>query len=90
MGIRENKVRCFLDQELGINHFVEFGNVHRFGKLGRNGARPIVARFIYRKDLELVLNNAYKLKGKPFGISEQYPAEAVANRKILNIKNEGS
>ncbi|CAG2197532.1 unnamed protein product [Mytilus edulis] len=79
----ENKLRGFLRQELEVNHFIEFGNVHRFGKPGLNGARPIVARFIYHSDLQFVLNNANKLRGAPFGISEQFPAEIVKRRKKL-------
>jgi hypothetical protein len=42
----ENKLKDFIRHELRIDHYIEFGNVHRFGKPGRNGARPIVARFI--------------------------------------------
>lgn len=39
--------------------------------------------FIYRKDLETVLNRAYHLRGKPFGTKEQFPGEVEANRKKL-------
>ena len=48
-----------------------------------NGARPIVARFIYRKDMDSVLKNAYKLKGKLFGINEQFPMEIKMRCKLL-------
>jgi hypothetical protein len=41
--------------------------MHRFGKRGRNGARPIVAMCIYRREFEDVLKNAFKLRGEPFG-----------------------
>ncbi|CAG2223346.1 unnamed protein product [Mytilus edulis] len=34
-------------------------------------------------DLQFVLNNANKLRGAPFGISEQFPAEIVKRRKKL-------
>ena len=82
----ENKLRDFIRHELRIDHYIEFGNVHRFGKPGRNGARPIVARFIYYNDLQCVLKNAYKLRGSQFGISEQFPAEIVARRQKLYPK----
>ncbi|VDI00448.1 Hypothetical predicted protein [Mytilus galloprovincialis] len=49
----EEKLRNFLQNELKINHRIEFGNAHRFGKQGFNGTRPIVARFLFRKDLEM-------------------------------------
>ena len=45
--------------ELEIEYPVGFGNVHRFGKKGRNGARPIVARFIYRREFENVLGKQF-------------------------------
>jgi hypothetical protein len=51
----EDKHRGFLYNDLNIDKHVELGNVHTFkGKL-QSGARPIVARFIYHQDLELVL-----------------------------------
>jgi hypothetical protein len=45
--------------------------------------RPIVARFIYHRELAYVLVNAYKLKGKPFGINQQSPLEVENKRKQL-------
>ena len=81
-----NKLRDFIRHELRIDHYIEFGNVHRFGKPGRNGTRPIVARFIYYNDLQCVLKNAYRLGGSKFGISEQFPAEIVARRQKLYPK----
>jgi len=64
----EEKLRGFLGQELGIEHWIEFGNVHRFGprkpvnenmrKKGYPIYRLIVARFIYHRDLAYVLENA--------------------------------
>ena len=58
----ENNLRGFIRQELEIDRYIEFGNIHRFGRCGTNNARPIVARFIYHNDLQMVLQNAYKLK----------------------------
>ncbi|CAC5413500.1 unnamed protein product [Mytilus coruscus] len=66
-----------------LKYPIEFGNAHRFGKRSLNRARPIVARFLYRRDVEQVLKNAYKLRGKPFGIQEQFPAEIEKERKRL-------
>ena len=63
--------------------YIEFGNIHRIGRRGTNNARPIVARFMYHNDLQMVLQNAYKLKGSSSGISEQYPAEINNRRKNL-------
>lgn len=79
----EEKLRRFMHNELGIEFHVELGNVHRFGKPGLNGAKPIVARFLYRKELEAVLRNTNKLKGKSFGVNEQFPEEIETRRKKL-------
>ncbi|CAG2232197.1 unnamed protein product [Mytilus edulis] len=81
--ICDAKIQNFLEAELGINYRVSFGNVHRFGKPGLNGVRPIVTRFIYRREMEHVLSRTYKLKGKTFGISEQFPPEIENKRKEL-------
>ncbi|CAG2190917.1 unnamed protein product [Mytilus edulis] len=81
--ICDAKIQNFLEAELGINYRVSFGNVHHFGKPGLNGVRPIVTRFIYRREMEHVLSRTYKLKGKTFGISEQFPPEIENKRKEL-------
>ncbi|CAG2230791.1 unnamed protein product [Mytilus edulis] len=88
------KIQNFLLNELDIPYNVNLGSVHRFGKPGLNGARPIVAKFIHRDELEDVLKNTFKLKGKTFGISEQFPIEIERKRKELYpvmkmAKNEG-
>ncbi|CAC5357913.1 unnamed protein product [Mytilus coruscus] len=59
------------------------GNVHRYGKAGLNEARPIVAKCIHRNELEDVLNNTFKLKGKRLRISEQFPIEIERKRNEL-------
>jgi hypothetical protein len=79
----EMKLRSFIYEELHIEHHIEFGNVHRFGKVGSSGARPIVARFIYRCDFECVLRNAYRLNGKQFGKNEKFPAVIEARCRKL-------
>ncbi|KAK3086753.1 hypothetical protein FSP39_022852 [Pinctada imbricata] len=78
-----DKVRAFIINELEINHYIEFVNVHRFGSPGLNKARPIIARFLYRVDQEAVLKKAYLLKGKRFGINEQFPKAIEDRRKVL-------
>ena len=69
-----------------VTHRIEFGNVHRFGKKPERPnepPRPIVARFLFHKDLEAVKKAGINLKGKPFGVNEQFPPEIEANRKRL-------
>ena len=42
-----------------------------------------MARFIFHNDLELVLRNCGKLKGKQYGINVQYPVEIEQRRRKL-------
>lgn len=82
----EAKLRQFLAQEMNITQHVELGNVHRFGKKSdtyNSPPRPIVARFIYWRDLEAVKKAGKFLKGKHFGVNEQFPTEIEDRRKKL-------
>ena len=83
----EDIIRQFMRDELRITHWVELGNVHRFGSgalPGRRGRpRPIVARFLFHKDLARVLSNTYRLKGKQYGVNQQYPEAIEQARKFL-------
>jgi hypothetical protein len=75
--------------ELNIDYYIEFGNVHRFGSRQNNNngteikPRPIVARFLYYNDLAYVLECAKRLRGKPYGINQQFPAEIENRRRSL-------
>ena len=69
----ERKLLTLIFEKLGIEHNIEIGNVHRFGKRYNDRQRPIVARFLYHKDLRMVLDQATWLKNTPFGIHQQFP-----------------
>ncbi|KAK3107801.1 hypothetical protein FSP39_022489 [Pinctada imbricata] len=91
----ESKLKIFIRRELGITTDVTFGNVHRFGRFVSWQSRPIVARFIFQRDLQLVKSQAYKLKGSQFGIREQYPTDVAERRRILypvmrDARNDGN
>ena len=79
----EEKLRCFIHQELGIAKHIEFGNVHRYGRYSRDKPRPVVARFLYNSDRTLVLESSFKLRGKPFWVSEQFPSAMEERRRQL-------
>lgn len=64
----ERLLKVFLQNELGISYHIEFCQSPR-------GKSPIVARFIYHKDLQDVLNNAYNFRYTPYGIRQQFPKE---------------
>lgn len=91
----EAKLRDFLYYELGIDSHIDFGNVHRFGRFVNGKHRPIVARFIHHKDLELVRDSSSKLRGSSYWINEQFPAEIEDRRRKLypvlkQYRSEGS
>jgi hypothetical protein len=81
----EGILRDFIKNKLGIEEYIEFGNVHRFGRRETpdRKPRPIVARFIYYRQLTLILQNAHRLRGTYFGIREQFPAEVEEKRRTL-------
>ncbi|KAK3083528.1 hypothetical protein FSP39_024796 [Pinctada imbricata] len=91
----ESKLKMFISRELGITTDVTVGNVPRFGRFVSGQFRPIVARFIFQRDLQLVKSQAYKLKGSQFGIREQFPTDVAERRRILypvmrDARNDGS
>lgn len=59
----------------------DFARVHRMGAKRGGSIRPIVARFQSFKKKEVVRKAAPVLKGKRFGVSEQYPREIADKRK---------
>ena len=67
----EGLLRDFLYYEMNTDKDIQFGNIHRFGKRPQtrdDPHRPIVARFLNYKDLELVKNSGRLLKGTHFGV----------------------
>ena len=67
---------------------LRFERVHRIGKRSRqNGKhRPIVAKFSFHKDRELVRRNAASLKNTQYSIREQFPMEILQRRRVLEPK----
>lgn len=84
----EGLLRDFLYYEMNIDKDIQFGNIHRFGKRPQtrdDPHRPIVARFLHYKDLELVKNSGRLLKGTHFGVREQFPPEIEDRRRLLYL-----
>ena len=75
--------RTFRKDKLGINKHIEFVSVHRFGKRGKRGFRPILIKFVKHKDKILALKNCYKLKDTNIFIREQFTKDIEAKRKEL-------
>ncbi|XP_033762520.1 uncharacterized protein LOC117344028 [Pecten maximus] len=76
-------LREFIQIELGIDHHIEFGNVHRFGRVVDGKKRPVVARFLFNKYRGNVLGCARRLKETAFYINEQFPTEIHQRRREL-------
>lgn len=80
----EQKLRHFIFEELGIEQFIEFGNVY-----SNNGARPIMVRFLYHNQKQMILENGYMFKNDRFGVHEQFPAKIVGRRhKLYPVMND--
>ena len=82
----EQVLRNFLRDEMDIVQPIQFDRVHRLGapRNSETEPRPIIAKFERYKDKEYVKMQApNKLKGKRFGVNEQYPKEVEEVRKTL-------
>ena len=86
-------VRRFLAEWLELNPDMCIQRAHRLGNVtrtrrGRGGRtsvqpRPIIVNFRDYEDVEIILENAKKLKGTNFGINRDYPKEIVSARSKL-------
>ena len=74
-------MKGFIRSEIDIKREIVFLNVRRMNSKFK--PRPIVVTFEKFNDRENVRQSAYKLKGSPFGLSEQYPPDILAKRKQL-------
>ena len=82
----EETLCYFLRNEMNISEQIPFDRVHRIGPYQPNKDYPrhIVAKFEKFKDREKVRRAAPEtLKGKPFGVREQFPKSIEDRRKLL-------
>ena len=82
----ESIIKHFLRTEMQISRDIELDRVHRLGKFkrGQTYSRPIIAKFTFYKDKEMVRQLAPEtLMGKRYGVREQFPEEFEAKRKLL-------
>ncbi|KAK3092256.1 hypothetical protein FSP39_000397 [Pinctada imbricata] len=79
----ESVLRDFMYNELEIEQEFEYANVHRFGRQSKDRPRPIVAKFLFQRDLDYVLKSARKLRGKRYQINRQFPNEIEQARRCL-------
>lgn len=82
----EEILKEFINSEMNITDEPQFHRVHRMGRKTQGRPRPIVAKFVLHTEREKVRKAAFStLRGKPFGINEQFPKEILVNnrRKLL-------
>ncbi|XP_070552433.1 myosin-6-like [Ptychodera flava] len=88
----ERKLQDFLVKELKLPkeqvQTIKLDRVHRINTKtrhihGRATPRPIIAKFNFYKDREVVRTSARNLRGTHFGISEDFPDEIRQVRKRL-------
>ena len=93
------EVSNFLEDKLGLDgDAICIQRAHRIGRVQRQNVisrsvrirhRPLIALFRDYQDVELILSNANKLQGKPFGINRDYPQEIINARKPLLKEKKG-
>ena len=82
----ETSLRLFLADEMNIHYDIPFDRVHRLGKFDSTKIypRPIIAKFERFRDRERVrLAAPAALRGKDYGVREQFPAEIENKRREL-------
>lgn len=82
----EEKILNFIENEMKIENGktdIKIQRAHRVGRFNASKVRPIVAKFAFFPDRERVRKAASSLRGKPFGISEQFPREIMETRRKL-------
>ena len=82
----ERKLKEFIRTELHIERDIQFDRVHQLGRYSRSQRfhRPIVSKFTFYKDREMVRQAAPKyLMGTRFRVKEHFTPEIEETRKRL-------
>ena len=78
---------CYEQLDMREADELKFDRVHRVGAFSKNKVRPIVAKFHYHKEREIVRQRAYEcsetLKRENIGVGQQWPSEVRETRKAL-------
>jgi len=80
----EMVIADFLETYLDIDPSAIYVNrAHRVGQYKSDKIRPIIVNFVYYKDVEYILEKAYKLQGTTYGINRDYPREITNARSRM-------
>ena len=85
----ERVLRTFIKEQMIIESSeLHFKRVHRIGqkRLSARGdeqprPRPLIARFLYTRERDTIKYGGKALKGKPYGVVEQFPEEIAQYRR---------
>ena len=89
VGERKNceaLIKDFIKEQMRIDREIQIDRVHRLGRYRRDQPfpRPIVVKFTFFKDKEIVRQAAPKtLIGTRYRVNEHFPAEIENRRKLL-------
>ena len=75
--------RHFISDELKIDRDMYLERAHRLGRFNLNKTRPIIVAFMDFCDVEEIVSASAQLRGKPYGVSRDYPNEIVEARQSL-------
>ena len=91
-----NKLYNFLEDDLKITNarMIKTDRVHRLGRYSPVKTRPIIVKFCFYQDREMIRKAAKTLEGTQYSISQQFPKEINSRRKALvptlkSLKEEG-
>ncbi|XP_068697186.1 protein unc-13 homolog C-like [Montipora foliosa] len=87
----EDLVFTFLEEKLKMQveaKDISIERAHRLGKRKENKSRPIMVKFSFHRDKDLILSSAYKLVGTGFGISQDFLQEIVIRKELVKVVKE--
>ena len=79
------KLYTFFEKDLKLmsGRAIKLDRIHRLGRYNPTKTRPIIAKFSYYPEREMVRKAAKNLEGTNFSISQQFPKEIMTRRKNL-------
>ena len=86
----DNRIKALISEKLELSQAgsISFDRVHRVGPFSHGKIRPIVAKFHYYKEREVVRTKSFelseKLKAEKNGIGAQWPKQMRETRKTLH------
>ena len=79
------KLIDFLEYEMKVENArsIRFDRIHRLGRYDPAKNRPVIAKFCFFQEREMVRSCAKNLDGSPYAVSQQFPKEVLEKRRSL-------